>query len=160
MCRSERVQESSGVFKLMSSDLRCWCVCFPSACLMNLLKVAQKCSDGHDIIGHISKGESAHHLLPSLMPGMSLPLVWVRSNNVMTQRYEQHMLYLIMTARVIPWKRDREDVSIMTIYIQFLTTSQLLCLGAVVLSMVPSERFSPMRGAGGTFLVRLSQKWT
>ena len=106
MCRSKHVQESSGVFKLMSSDLRCWCVCFPSACLMNLLKVAQKCSDGHDIIGHISKGESAHHLLLSLMPGMSLPLVWVRSDVIMTRRCERHMLHLIMTARVIPGRKD------------------------------------------------------
>jgi hypothetical protein len=160
MCRSKRVQESSGVFKLTSSDLRCWWVCLRSACLMHLLKVAQKCSGGHDIIGHVSKEESARHLPLSLMPGMSLPLVWVRSNNVMTQRYERHMLHLIMTACVIPWRRDREDVSIMTIYIPFLTTSQLLCLGAAVQCYgTIGDIFSNERG-DGTFLVRLSQRWT
>ena len=106
MCRSKRVQESSGVFKLTSSDLRCWWVCLRSACLMHLLKVAQKCSGGHDIIGHVSKEESACHLPLSLMPGMSFPLAWVRSDTVMVQRYERHMLHLIMKARVIPWRRD------------------------------------------------------
>ena len=94
------------------------------------------------------------------MPGMRLPLVWVRSNNVMTQRYERHMLHLIMTACVIPWRRDREDVSIMTIYIPFLTTSQLLCLGAAVQCYgTIGDIFSNERG-DGTFLIRLSQRWT
>ena len=72
--RASPREARSGVFKWTGSDLRCWWMCLPSACLVYLLKIAQKCSGGHYIIGHISKEESACHLLLSLMPRMSFPL--------------------------------------------------------------------------------------
>ena len=95
-----------GVFKWMGSDLRWWWVCLPRACLMNLLKVVQKWSGGHGVIVRVSKEESDCHLPLSLMLGMCFPLAWVRFDVVMTSRYEWLMLHLIMTARVIPWRRD------------------------------------------------------